>query len=89
MFDAKKARLQELKTRFEREYDQGSPDTHGVGQEYLEALVSFLDEFDHGPAANPQIVAVDTTGTINRDEEYVEWVAQEHVRVRRMLRQVN
>ena len=88
MLDAKKARIQELKERFDSEYEARSPEAHSVGQEYLDALVSFLETVDHGPVADPNIASVDTTGTINRTEEYAEWVAQEHVRVRRAMREI-
>ena len=88
MLDAKKARIEELKLRFNREFEERSPEVHSAGQEYLEALVGFLDTVDHGPVTDPNIASVDTTGTINRTEEYAEWVAQEHARVRRLMREV-
>jgi hypothetical protein len=85
VFDAKKAGLAELKARFERALEVHSPDAGRLGRAYLAALAEFLKEADHGPPADSQRAALDTTGTVNRDPEYTDWVAGEHIRVRRAL----
>lgn len=56
-----------------------------MGQAYLAALAAFLNASEHGPPADPQVAALDTTGTVSRDQDYTDWVAEEHIRVRKAL----
>jgi hypothetical protein len=88
MYDARKARLDELKSRFEREFDAHSPAAQETGKEYLAGLAEFLTTVDHGPVTDPQIAHEDTTGTVKRTGEYTDWVAEEHIRVRRALHEL-
>lgn len=88
MYDARKARLEDLKSRFEREFGARSPEARETGKEYLAGLAEFLSEVDQGPVADPQIAGLDTTGTVERTGEYSDWVAEEHVRVRRALQEL-
>ncbi|MBA3968908.1 MAG: hypothetical protein H0X52_02285 [Gemmatimonadetes bacterium] len=88
MYDARKARLEELKSHFEREFDAHSPKVHETGKEYLAGLAEFLATVDRGPVADPQIAHEDTTGTVERTGEYTDWVAEEHIRVRRALHEL-
>ncbi len=85
MYDAWKARLEELRERFDSEFEMRSAQARQVGEEYLEAIDDFLRTFNDGPAADPQIAGLDTTGELNRNEEYAAWVQDEQRRVRHAL----
>lgn len=88
MYDARKARLDELKARFERELGAHSREARESGKEYLAGLAEFLSAVDQGPLVDPQIATVDTTGTVERTGEYADWVAKEHIRVRQALQEL-
>lgn len=88
MYDATRARLESLKSRFDQELAARSPEVRETGKQYLEGLTAFLNEVDHGPVVDGEIARVDTTGTVNRTGEYSDWVAEEHIRVRRALQEL-
>lgn len=88
MYEVEKARLEELRTRFDRAAAERAPDTRAVAGEYLEALTEFIRSFDEGPAADPTIAQEDTTGQLRRLEELSEWAEAERHRVRRSLADV-
>jgi hypothetical protein len=88
MYEVERARLEELRTRFDRAAAGRAPGTRAVGGEYLEALTGFIRSFDEGPAADPTIAQVDTTGQLRRLEELSEWAEAERHRVRRALADV-
>ena len=88
MYDARKARLDDLKSRFERESSAHSPEAQNAAKEYLAGLAEFLTEVDKGPVADPRVANLDTTGTVGRTGEYSDWVAEEHIRVRRALQEL-
>lgn len=85
MYDARKARLEELKEKFDSEFEMRSTQARQVGEEYLEEIDEFLRVFNHGPAADPKLSGLDTTGELNRNEEYAAWVQEEQRRVRHSL----
>ncbi|HEV2124530.1 MAG TPA: hypothetical protein VGW38_17385 [Chloroflexota bacterium] len=88
MYDAEKAHLEELRERFDREFEVRSTQARPVGEEYLGEIDGFLRVVNHGPAADPQIAGLDTTGELSRTEEYAAWVEEEQRRVRRALHDV-
>ncbi|MBA2668974.1 MAG: hypothetical protein H0U67_01220 [Gemmatimonadetes bacterium] len=88
MYDARKAHLEELRQKFDSEFETRSMHARQVGEEYLDALNDFLRAFNNGPAADPQLAGLDTTGELNRNEEYAAWVQDEQRRVRHSLNDV-
>ncbi len=88
MYEARKAHLEELRKRFDSEFEMRSTQARQVGEEYLEAIDDFLRTFNDGPAADPKISGLDTTGELNRNEEYAAWVQDEQRRVRHSLNDV-
>jgi hypothetical protein len=88
MYEAKKDRIDRLHTRFDREVADRDPMARRTGQEYLEALSDFIRTYDDGPAGDPKVAGVDTTGELTRVEEQAAWAEQERHRVRRALNDV-
>lgn len=85
MYDAEKARLEEMRARFDRAVGEHAPDSRAVADEYLEALTQFIHSVDSGPAGDPDVAHVDTTGQVGKLEELEEWAEAERHRVRRAL----
>lgn len=85
MFEARKARLEELREKFDGEFGARSSQARLAAEDYLRELDDFLREFRDSPVFDPTIARVDTTGTVKRAEEYMEWVMTEQRRVRRAL----
>ena len=85
MYDAERARIQEVRTRFEREVAEHSPTTLTTAREYLDALTQFLTTFNEGPGGDPRLLGLDTTGELSRLEEQARWAEEERGRVRRIL----
>lgn len=88
MYDAKKARIDELRVRFDEEIAKRSPEARKIGGEYLDALTEFVRAYNDGPAGDPKVAAMDTTGTLNRVEDHAEWAEQERHRVRGALKDI-
>ncbi len=88
MYDARKAQLEELRKKFDGEFETRSTQARQVGEEYLEALDDFLRAFNGGPATDPQLTGLDTTGELHRTEEYATWVQEEQRRVRHSLNDI-
>lgn len=72
MYDAERARLEELRARFDRAAAERGPDARTVADEYLAALAQVIRAVDSGPAADPAVAHVDTTGQVGRLEEWAE-----------------
>lgn len=85
MYDAEKARLEELRGRFDRAAAERAPDARAVADEYLAALTEFIRAVDSGPVGDPAVAHVDTTGQVGKLEEMEEWAEAERHRVRRAL----
>lgn len=85
MYDAEKARLEEVRARFDRAAAERAPDARAVADEYLAALTEFIRAVDSGPAGDPAVAHVDTTGQVGRLEEMEAWAEGERHRVRRAL----
>ena len=88
MFDDKKAAIEAVRTRFEHEMHLRSVGARGAGEDYLSALADLIQSFDDGPASDPRLLAIDTTGQLRRAEEFVAWAEAERHRVRRALADV-
>jgi hypothetical protein len=88
MYEAKKDRIETLRRRFEDELAARSPGTRDVAQEYLDALTDFVRTYNDGPASDPAVAGVDTTGQLARVEEHATWAEQERHRVRRALNDI-
>lgn len=88
MYDAKKDRIQRLQDRFEEELKERSTAARPAAEEYLKALTEMIRSFNDGPAADPRVPAMDTTGELDRTEDYVAWAEAERHRVRRALRDI-
>lgn len=85
MYDDQKDRMEKLRTRFDREVAERTPQARRAGEEYLEALTTFVRTYDEGPAADPTISGLDTTGELRRVDEHAAWAEQERHRVRRAM----
>ena len=88
MYEAKKARIDEMRRRFDRQLGERSPEVQGTAREYLEALTDLVESFNDGPGGDPRIVGHDTTGELNRIEDQVKWAEDERRRVRRSLQEI-
>lgn len=85
MYDSKKAKIEEVRDRFEKQLSEGSPKIRATGSEYLDVLSDFVDTFNNGPGADPRLLRIDTTGELKRMEEQAAWADDERRRVRRIL----
>ena len=85
MYEHAKSRIDEIRRRFEADVDARSMNMEETGREYLEALTAFVDDYNHGPGADPRLVGLDTTGQLGRVEDEVEWAEDERRRVRKLL----
>ena len=74
-----------MRARFDREVAERQPGARDTAQEYLGMLNELIDTVEEGPVADPQIADLDTTGALNRAEEFEEWAEKERHRVRRAL----
>jgi hypothetical protein len=88
MYDAKRDRIEALRQRFDEEIATRSPRARAVADEYLEALTDFVNSYNDGPAADPTLAGVDTTGQLARVEEHAAWAEQERRRVRHAMQQI-
>ncbi len=62
MYDVKKDRIEQLRVKFEEEKEKRSPEARQAAREYLHALSDFVRTYDGGPAGDPVIARIDTTG---------------------------
>jgi hypothetical protein len=85
MYEAKKAQIDVLRTRFERQAAEHSPDLQRTATEYLDVLSDFVTTFNEGAGADPRLMGLDTTGELNRIEEQAAWAEQERRRVRKVI----
>ena len=85
MYAENRAEIDRLGKDFERQLSERASTARTAGEEYLGALTALIDAYNDGPAAEPQLLALDTTGELKRVEEYVVWAEQERHRVRRSL----
>jgi hypothetical protein len=88
MYDAKKAKVDETAVRFNRLLAAEDPGAGEAGTEYLTALTDLIQSFNSGPAADPRIMGMDTTGELTRTDDHVAWAEQERHRVRKELREL-
>jgi transposase len=85
MFQDRKHLIDQARRRFERELTAGSANVRSSGEEYLARLSDYREAFEHGPAADPEVARVDTTGAVRETEGFADWVWQESRRVRHLL----
>jgi hypothetical protein len=85
MYDAEKATMEALRLQFDRQLAAREPEARTTAREYMTALTAFVDAFNNGPGANPQQMAHDTTGALNRIEADVVCAEAERHRVRTSL----
>jgi hypothetical protein len=85
MYDAELATIEALRLQFERQLAAREPEARTIGKQYMAALAVFVDAFNDGPGADPRLMGEDTTGTLRRIEERVEWAEAERHRVRKAL----
>ena len=85
MYERRRDEIEELRVRFDRDLAERSPAARTTGKEYLEALGALIQTVEEGPAADPQLSGLDTTGELIRADEFEQWAEQERHRVRRAL----
>jgi hypothetical protein len=88
MYDSKRAEIDAMRIRFEREVEDRSSGARSTGTEYLRVLSDFIDIFESGAGADERLRGLDTTGELQRLEDQSEWAERERHRVRRMLDQI-
>jgi hypothetical protein len=88
MLNDKRSSIDLARRRFEAELERGSPLARRRGEEYMDSLEDYLKVFEHGPAADPRVARVDTTGQVHQTEDFADWVWSESRRVRGVLRQL-
>jgi hypothetical protein len=85
MFEARKAKLEKLKKRFEEESNAHSARARQTGEQYLVELSQLLREYLDGAASDPILSGIDTTGSLNRAADDAMWAMEEQKRVRKAL----
>jgi hypothetical protein len=85
MFEARKAKLEELKNQFEEESNAHSAHLRQTGEQYLRELGLLLREYLDGSASDPKLTGIDTTGSLRRAEDDARWAMEEQQRVRKVL----
>jgi hypothetical protein len=85
MYERRKAEIEEMRERFDREVAERSMGARVTGEKYLELLSALIDKVETGPVTDPDVANIDTTGSLHRAEEYEEWAERERHRVRRAL----
>lgn len=88
MYERRRNEIDTMRQRFDREVEQRDTGARATGEAYLEMLNDFVDTAGSGPAADPAIANLDTTGTVTGVEDYEQWVESERHRVRRSLREL-
>lgn len=86
MYAENRAEIERLGKEFEKLAAGRAAGARPAGEEYMKALGTLIDAYDGGPAADPRLTDLDTTGELQRVDEYVAWAEQERHRVRRALR---
>ena len=85
MYERRKAEIDAMRERFDREVAGRQPGARSTAEEYLGMLTDLIDTVEEGPVADPKLNDLDTTGTLHRAEEFEEWAEKERHRVRRAL----
>jgi hypothetical protein len=88
MYDAEKATIDTLRTRFERQLASRDLEVRATAAEYVTALSALIDGFNNGLGAGTSNMSHDTTGALNRLEADVVWAEAERHRVRAELNTV-
>ena len=88
MYDRRRAEIDAMRARFDREVADRQPGARATAEEYLDMLTDLIDTVESGPVADPRIADLDTTGELNRVEEFEEWAEKERHRVRRALAEI-
>jgi hypothetical protein len=85
MYEAEKDTIDRLRRRFEKDVSERTPEARTSGEAYLDALTSFIRTYNDGPAGDPGLARVDTTGELSRVEDQASWAEVERHRVRKAL----
>ena len=88
MYERRKAEIDAMRTRFDREVADRQAGARDTGQQYLGMLTELIDTVEEGPVADARLADLDTTGALNRAEEFEEWAEKERHRVRRALAEI-
>jgi hypothetical protein len=89
MYDDQNERIERLRTRFDREVEERAAGARETGEEYLDALTTYVRTYDEGPAGDPTLSGLDTTGELRRVDERAAWAEQERHRVRRAMSELS
>ena len=87
MYAENHAQIESLRSRFDREASERSPNTRDTGSEYLTALATVITAANEH-SADPRLADLDTTGELRRVDDYVAWAEQERHRVRHALHDI-
>jgi hypothetical protein len=85
MYERRRAEIDAMRTRFDQELAERLPKARHTAEEYLEMLGDLINTVEAGPVADPVLNDLDTTGTLDRAEEFEVWAETERHRVRRAL----
>ena len=88
MYERRRAEIDAMRERFDREVAGRQPGARTTAEEYLGMLTELIDTVEHGPVADAKLSALDTTGALSRAEEFEEWAEKERHRVRRALAEI-
>jgi hypothetical protein len=89
MYERRKAEIDAMRARFDREVAQRLPSARDTAEEYLEMLSDLISTVEDGPATDSRLAGLDTTGTLQRAEDYEQWAEKERHRVRQALRDIS
>jgi hypothetical protein len=88
MYERRQAEIEQLRVRFDREIAERVPSARKTAEEYLGLLTDLITTVEGGPVADTKLADLDTTGTLNRAEEFEQWAESERHRVRRALAEI-
>ena len=85
MYERRKAEIDAMRERFDREIAGRQPGARSTAEEYLGMLTELIDTVEQGPVSDSNLAGLDTTGSLARAEEFEAWAEKERHRVRRAL----
>ena len=89
MYERRRAEIDAMRARFDREVADLQPGARTTAEEYLGMLTELIETVEEGPVADSKLHDLDTTGSLSRAEEFEEWAEKERHRVRRALSDIS
>lgn len=88
MYERRHAEIEHMRARFDQEVAESRPSARQTAEQYLGLLNDLITTVEEGPVADPQLLGLDTTGSLKEAEEFEAWAEAERHRVRRALAEI-